>query len=165
MAQDWIGLGLKRKEDRRLITGQGTYADDLAFPDLARAAFVRSPHARARIVSIDTDAAREMPGVLAVLTGADVTADGLAPIPHATGSSKMGSDMPLKNRDGSERLTTPQFPMPADEARFVGDAVAMVVAETLAQAKDAAEAIVVDIGDTLGSHRVRAQIVGCVAFK
>ena len=144
MAQDWIGLGLKRKEDRRLITGQGTYADDLAFPGLARAVFVRSPHARARILSIDTDAAREMPGVLAVLTGADVLADGLAPIPHATGSSKMGSDMPLKNRDGSERLTTPQFPMPADEARFVGDAVAMVVAETLAEAKDAAEAIVVD---------------------
>jgi carbon-monoxide dehydrogenase large subunit len=133
-----------RREDHRLVTGQGQYADDLSFPGAARAVMVRSPHAHAAIRGIDISAATALPGVLAVLTGADVLADGLGPFPHATGSSKIGSDIPMANRDGSERLVTRQRPLPADRARFVGEAVAMVVAETLWQARDAAEAVLID---------------------
>ncbi len=105
---------------------------------------VRSPHAHAAIRGMDFAAALALPGVLAVLSGGDALADGLQAIPHATGSSKIGSDMPLAHRDGSERLVTQQRPLPIERARFVGEAVAMVVAETLAQARDAAEAVVID---------------------
>jgi carbon-monoxide dehydrogenase large subunit len=138
------GVNPGRREDLRLVTGRGSYADDLDFPGAARAAMVRSPHAHAGIAGIDVAAALALPGVLAVLTGADALADGLGPIPHATGSSKTGSDIRLANRDGSERLVTPQRVLPVERARFVGEAVAMVVAETLAQARDAAEAVTVD---------------------
>ena len=117
---------------------------------------VRSPHAHADIVSIDAAAARAMPGALAVLTGADVLADGLAHIPHATGSSKAGSDVRLAFPDGSERLITRQLPLPLDRARFVGEAVAMVVAETVAQARDAAEQVRID-------WRPLPAVVGAVA--
>ena len=133
-----------RREDHRLITGQGQYADDLHFPGAAHAVMVRSPHAHAGIKSIDVLQAAALPGVLAVLTGRDVQSDGLRPIPHATGSSKTGSDIRLVNRDGSERLVTRQWPLPTDRARFVGDAVAIAVAETHLQARDAAEAIEID---------------------
>lgn len=133
-----------RREDYRLVTGQGQYADDMVLPRTARAVMVRSPHAHAVIGKIDTSEAAARPGVLAVLTGADARADGLGPIPHATGSSKAGSDVRLANRDGSERLITQQWPLPRDRARFVGEAVAMVVAETLRQAQDAAEAVTID---------------------
>jgi aerobic carbon-monoxide dehydrogenase large subunit len=105
---------------------------------------VRSPHAHAAIRGIDVANALAQPGVLAVLSGADALADGLKTIPHPIGSSKVGSDMPLAHRDGSERLVAPQRPLPVDRARFVGEAVAMVVAETQAEAKDAAEAVVID---------------------
>ena len=133
-----------RREDVRLITGQGQYADDLRIPGTVHAAMVRSPHAHAEIAAIDSSAVQTMPGVLTVLTGADVHADGLAHIPHATGSSKAGSDVRLAFRDGSERLITRQWPLPVDRARFVGEAVAMVVAETYAQARDAAEQVGVE---------------------
>jgi carbon-monoxide dehydrogenase large subunit len=105
---------------------------------------VRSPHAHAIIRSIDTAKAKASPGVLAVLTAAEMLADGLGPIPHATGSSKTGSDVRLAHRDGSERIITQQWPLPLERARFAGEAVAMVVAETLAQAHDAAESVTVD---------------------
>lgn len=130
-----------RREDLRLITGKGQYADDMRVPGAVYAAMVRSPHAHAEIAAIDSSVARAMPGVLTVLTGADVREDGLAHIPHATGSSKAGSDVRLAFRDGSERLITRQWPLPVDRARFVGEAVAMVVAETYAQARDAAEQV------------------------
>ncbi len=133
-----------RREDLRLVTGRGQYAVDLDLPHTARAVIVRSPHAHAAIRGMDFAAALALPGVLAVLSGADALADGLQAIPHATGSSKFGSDMPLAHRDGSERLVTKQRPLPIERARFVGEAVAMVVAETLAQARDAAEAVVID---------------------
>jgi carbon-monoxide dehydrogenase large subunit len=133
-----------RREDERLLTGAGQYADDIDLVRPACAKMVRSPHAHARILAIDTGAAAASPGVLAVLTGADLRADGLAPIPHQTGSSKRGSDMPLAHRDGSERLITQQWPLPLDCARFAGEAVAMVVAETAAQAQDAAELVSVE---------------------
>jgi carbon-monoxide dehydrogenase large subunit len=144
MSEKQIGEPKRRKEDDRLITGQGQFADDIEFTTSAHASVLRSPHAHAKIKGIDISVAREMPGVLVVLTGADVVAAGLKPIPHGTGSARTGSDVPLANLDGSERKVTPQLILPPDRVRFVGEAVAMVVAETLHQARDAAEAVVVD---------------------
>lgn len=139
-----IGEPARRKEDERLITGQGQFADDLTFPRLAHACMLRSPHAHAAIRKIDTAAARAMPGVLAVLTGADALAQGLKHIPHGTGGSKVGYDVPMRNLDGSERHVTRQMPLPADRARYAGEAVAMVVADTALAARDAAEAIEIE---------------------
>jgi len=135
-----------RREDHRLVTGRGRYADDLDLPQTVRAVMVRSPHAHAAIRGIDVAAAAALPGVLAVLTGADALADGLKPIPHATGSSKAGSDIRLANRDGSERRITQQHALPVERVRYVGEAVVMVIAETLPQARDAAEAVVIEWG-------------------
>ncbi|HEY8290339.1 MAG TPA: xanthine dehydrogenase family protein molybdopterin-binding subunit [Acetobacteraceae bacterium] len=132
-----IGQPVRRKEDRRLLTGKGCYVDDIVLPDMAHAVMVRSPHAHARIVSIDTAAALAAPGVLAVLVGADYLADGLAPIPHNAGL--MGQpDLRVRLRDVAP-VATPHYPMPSETVRFVGEPVAMVVGETISQAKDAAE--------------------------
>jgi carbon-monoxide dehydrogenase large subunit len=139
-----IGKPLRRKEDLRLLTGNGRYSDDVNLPGQAHASVLRSPHAHARIRRIDTAAARAMPGVLAVLTGADVAADGLKDIPHTPIPMKPPADILLVNRDGSEHGYAPQDLLPADRVRYVGQQVAMVVAETVAQAKDAAERIVVE---------------------
>src|SRR5690349_11953872 len=139
-----IGQPLIRKEDLRLLTGNGRYSDDVNLPGQAYAAILRSPHAHARIHSIDTAAARAMPGVLAVLTGADVTADGLADVPHTPIPMKPPADILLRNRDGSDHGYAPQALLPSDRVRYVGQQVVMVVAETLAQAKDAAERVVVN---------------------
>src|SRR6516162_511758 len=144
MQQAGIGDAVRRKEDERLISGRGSYADDLPIADAVRAVFVRSPHAHARIKSIDVEAARKHPGVLAVITGADVTRASLKPIPHAVGSSHQGSDVPLRNRDGSERLATEQLLLPTDCARFAGEAIVVVVAETLAAARDAADLVQIE---------------------
>ncbi len=122
-----IGKDVPRKEDPRLLTGQGRFTDDLRFPNQAHAVFVRSPHAHARIVAIDTQGARAMPGVLAVLTGTDATADGLKAIPH----QQLSADTPRPDH----------MVLPSDKARFVGEAVAMVVAESINAAKDAAERV------------------------
>ena len=139
-----IGKPLRRKEDLRLLTGSGRYSDDVNLPGQAYACVLRSPHAHARIRSIDTAAARAMPGVLAVLTGADVKADGLKDIPHTPIPMKPPADILLVNRDGSEHGYAPQDLLPTDRVRYVGQQVAMVVAETVAQAKDAAEHIAVE---------------------
>ena len=139
-----IGQPLRRKEDLRLLTGQGRYSDDLNLPGQAYAFVLRSPHAHARIRSIDTAAARTMPGVLAVLTGAEVKADGLKAIPHTPIPSKPPADILLINRDGSAHGIAPQDLLPTDRVRYVGQQVVMVVAETVAQAKDAAESVIVD---------------------
>ena len=141
MQQAGIGDAVRRKEDERLISGRGSYADDLPIEGVARAVFVRSPHAHAHIRSIDVEAARQHPGVLAVITGADVARAGLKPIPHAVGSSHQGSDVPLRNRDGSERLATEQLLLPTDRARFAGEAIVVVVADTLAAARDAGDLV------------------------
>jgi len=138
-----IGATVRRKEDLRLVTGRGTYSDDYNFPGQAYAAMVRSPHAHARIRSIDTAEARAMPGVLAVLTGQDALADGLKRIPHLAAPGTP-PDIVLKNRDGSPVPAAPHHVLPADRVRHVGAAVAFVIAETIAQAKDAAEKVVVD---------------------
>jgi carbon-monoxide dehydrogenase large subunit len=132
-----IGQPVRRKEDYRLVTGRGCFADDVRLPVLAHAVIVRSPHAHAHIGSIDKAAALTSPGVLAVLTGHDYVADRLAQIPH--GAGLMGRpDVAVRVR-GFEPITTLDYPMPHDKARFVGEPVAMVVAETVDQAKDAAE--------------------------
>ena len=141
--QAGIGDAVRRKEDLRLVTGRGTYSDDFNFPGQTYAAVVRSPHAHARIRSIDTAEARAMPGVLAVLTGQDALADGLKRIPHLAAPGTP-PDIVLHNRDGSPVPVAPHHVLPADRVRHVGTAVAFVIAETIAQAKDAAEKVVVD---------------------
>ncbi len=138
-----IGQSVRRREDLRLLTGQGRYSDDVNAAGQAFAVMVRSPHAHAHIRSIDTEAASAAPGVVAVLTGRDLLSDGLQPIPHAV---RMGSpaDIQLENKDGSEPYIPPHFPITADEVRHVGEIVAMVVATSAAAAKDAAELVAVD---------------------
>ncbi|MBV9152349.1 MAG: xanthine dehydrogenase family protein molybdopterin-binding subunit, partial [Alphaproteobacteria bacterium] len=125
----------RRVEDRRFLTGYGRYLDDIARPRQAHAVLLRSPHANARIRALDIVAAAALPGVLAVLTGADLAKDGLGTIPCATG---------MTNRDGSPIAMPPRPALVRDRVRHVGDAVAMVVAETAAIARDAAEKIAVD---------------------
>ncbi|HEX3399035.1 MAG TPA: xanthine dehydrogenase family protein molybdopterin-binding subunit [Acetobacteraceae bacterium] len=138
-----IGQSVRRREDLRLLTGQGRYSDDVNAAGQAFAVMVRSPHAHAHIRSIDTETASAAPGVLAVLTGRDLLSDGLQPIPHAV---RMGSpaDIQLENKDGSEPYIPPHFPITADEVRHIGEIVAMVVATSAAAAKDAAELVAVD---------------------
>jgi len=138
-----IGDTVRRKEDLRLVTGRGCYSDDFNFPGQVYAAMVRSPHAHARIRTIDTSAAQTMPGVLAVLTGQDALADGLSRIPHLAAPGT-APDIVLHNRDGSPVPAAPHHVLPADRVRHVGQAVAFIIAETVAQAKDAAEKVVVD---------------------
>jgi len=135
VGQFGIGQAVRRKEDVRFVTGKGTYTDDANRPGQAHAVFLRSPHAHARIKRIDTAAARAAHGVLAVYTGDDVARAKLGMIRCV---------VPLKNRDGSN-YANPGRPLLAQErVRHVGEAVAMVVAATLAEAKDAAELIEVD---------------------
>src|SRR5271167_371800 len=134
-----IGQPVRRKEDARLLTGKGRFGDDVSPPGMAHAVIVRSPHAHARIVSIDKRVARGAPGVLAVLTGADYLVDGLGPIPHNPGLSAP-PDVQARLRGGPP-IATRHYPMPADRVRFVGEPVALVVAETIATAKDAAELV------------------------
>jgi carbon-monoxide dehydrogenase large subunit len=139
----FIGKPIPRHEDARLVTGHGRFSADFKFDGETHAAMVRSPHPHARIVRIDTEAARQMPGVLAVLTGADCLADKLTPIPHDP-VPKTKFDMKLTAAGGKPVFIGPHMLLPADKARHVGEAVAMVVAETLAQALDAAEAVEVE---------------------
>ncbi|MGA2940558.1 MAG: xanthine dehydrogenase family protein molybdopterin-binding subunit [Xanthobacteraceae bacterium] len=138
-----IGSTVRRKEDLRLVTGHGCYSDDFNFPGQVYGAVVRSPHAHALIRSVDTAEAHAMPGVLAVLTGADTQADGLKRIPHLTAPGT-APDIVLHNRDGSPVPAAPHLVLSTDRVRHVGAAVAFVVAETVTQAKDAAEKVVVE---------------------
>jgi aerobic carbon-monoxide dehydrogenase large subunit len=134
-ASQWIGKPLRRIEDARLLSGQGRFTDDVSLPGQAHAAFVRSPHAHARIAKLDLSAARAAPGVVAVYTGADIVAAGLAPVPFT---------QMHKRPDGADMKVPPRHALTSDIARFVGDAIAMVVAETRDQARDAAELVDVE---------------------
>ena len=130
-----IGAPVRRKEDQRFVTGQGRYVDDFNRPGQAHAYFLRSPHAHANIRSIDIAAARAMPGVVGIFTGEDLAAD------------KIGGlicGWMIHSKDGTPMKAGPHPALAQGKVRYVGDHVAVVVAETLAQAKDAAEAIVVD---------------------
>jgi aerobic carbon-monoxide dehydrogenase large subunit len=135
MSATGIGASVRRKEDRRFITGKGHYTDDVNRPGQGHAYFLRSPHAHARIKNIDCKAAAAMPGVIAVLTGAELAAD------------KIGGlicGWMVKSKDGSPMKAAPHPAIAHGKANHVGDAVAVVIAETLAQAKDAAEKVKVD---------------------
>ncbi len=139
----FIGQPVPRNEDARLLTGHGQFSDDFSFPGQIYAAMVRSPHAHARIMRIDKSIALGMPGVLGVFTGADCLADKLGTIPHDP-LPKTKYDMKLHGPGGSEVFIGPHFLLPTDKARHVGEAVAMVVAESRALALDAAEAVTVE---------------------
>ena len=128
-----IGQPVRRKEDIRLITGRGRYLDDIQLPGTVYAYFVRSPHAHARIAGIDPSAAREASGVIGVLTAAELPETGTIPVRGV-----------FNNRDGSGLKQSPKMLLPSDKVRFAGEAVAVVVAETAALAKDAAELVGVD---------------------
>lgn len=138
-----IGRSVRRVEDRRLLTGRGSYSADLTAPGCCFAAFVRSPHAHAEIKSIDAAEARAVPGVLAVLTGRDAAADGLGAMPHNTDWTAP-PDAVLRLPPGFEVFSTRHAPLPADIVRHVGEAVALVIAETAAAAEDGAERVEVD---------------------
>ena len=140
--EDGIGQPVIRKEDAALVTGQGRFSDDLDLVGQAYAVMVRSPHAHARIRAIDAAAALALPGVVAVLTGADALADGLKPIPHRP---LIGPpDIALGKPDTSDKFLWPHRVLPHDKARFAGEAVAMVIAESVSVAKDAAERVRAD---------------------
>src|SRR5580693_4952872 len=130
-----IGQPVRRYEDLRLITGRGRYTDDVSLPHSAQAFVLRSPAAHAHLRRIDATAARKMPGVLLVATGADVKAEGLG---------NLACQTPVKNSDGTPQHETPRRLLAVEKVRYVGQPVAFVVAETLSQARDAAEAIEVD---------------------
>src|SRR3954468_19893893 len=129
-----VGQPVRRTEDPVLVQGHGQYTDDVNLPGQAYAVFVRSRNGHGIIRSIETAAAKAMPGVLAIYTGADLSAYGI-----------MKCAVPFKNRDGSEMKKPKRFSLMTDKVRFVGDPIAVVIAETVAQAKDAAEAVEVDI--------------------
>ena len=130
-----IGQSVSRLEDPRLVQGLGRYSDDVNLPRQVYAVVVRSPHGHARITGIDPAAALRAPGVLAVLTGADLAADGLGNLP---------TDAARKRRDGSPAFTTPRPALIRDRVRHVGDPVALVVATSPEAAADAAELVAVD---------------------
>src|SRR5438552_2252053 len=123
-----IGKSIKRREDPRFITGRGTYVDDVKLPGTTHAVFVRSPHAHARIKKIDTAAAVKHPGVVAIFTGKDMT---------GVNSLPCGWLLP-------DLKVPPHMPLASDAARYVGDPVAIVIAETRSAAQDAAELVAVD---------------------
>src|SRR5215467_3093529 len=148
LARFGVGQPVPRTEDPKLVRGAGRYTDDVNLPGQAYAAIVRSAHAHGVIRNIDTVAARAMEGVLAVYTGADLA---------GYGTLKCG--VPLNNRDGNPMKKPARPALPTDKVRYVGDPVACVVATSPQQAKDAAEAVVVDIDPlpavTRASHAAR----------
>src|SRR5690625_2515819 len=130
-----IGAAVRRREDPRFLTGKGRYVDDIKRPGQLHAHFLRSPFAHAKILSSDAAAAVEAPGVIAVFTGEDMAADGVGSLPCG---------WVVTDRHGEPHKAPPHYPLVRDRARYVGDQVAMVIAETSAQARDAAELIEVD---------------------
>src|SRR5271154_6554450 len=135
MSATGIGAAVRRKEDQRFITGKGHYTDDISRPGQAAIYFIRSPHAHAKIKKIDTKAAAGMPGVAGVFTGAQFAEDKLG---------NLICGWTVLSKDGSPMKRAPHAALAAGKANHVGDAVAVVIADTLAQAKDAAEKVVVD---------------------
>ncbi|MDR7101674.1 xanthine dehydrogenase family protein molybdopterin-binding subunit [Croceicoccus sp. BE223] len=133
-----FGQSVKRQEDGRFLRGKGRYVDDMILPGQLYAAFVRSPMAHARITGIDADHAASMPGVERVLTARDLVAAGLPPLPCGWA---------ITSRDGTPMKVGVRHALALDKVRYVGEPVALVVARTQAQAKDAAEAVIVDYDD------------------
>src|SRR5437016_2487357 len=131
-----IGQPVPRSEDPVLLRGEGHYADDVSLPRQAYAVMVRSHYAHGILRGSDTAAARAMPGVLGVYTAADLEAAGIGPLPPR---------QVMNNRDGTPMLSPVRYALATDKVRHVGEAIAAIIAETLAQAKDAAEAVHVEI--------------------
>jgi carbon-monoxide dehydrogenase large subunit len=129
------GQSVRRLEDDALLAGAGQFTDDVSAPEQACLFFVRSPYPHARILSVDTQAAQAMPGVLFVVSGAELAAAGVKPMPGSSG---------FKRADGSASVSPPRHVLAHERVRFVGEAVVAVVAQTLQQARDAAEAVMVD---------------------
>lgn len=130
-----IGASVRRREDARFLTGIGTYTDDIKRPNMTHAVLVRSPYSHARVNGIDPSAALSAPGVVAVLTGADMAADNVGSLPCG---------WQVHSKDGSPMKEPGHFPLARDRVRYVGDPVAVVIAETREQARDAAELVMVD---------------------
>jgi carbon-monoxide dehydrogenase large subunit len=135
MAKFGLSQSVRRVEDPRLLLGHGRYTDDISLAGQAHGVLLRSPHAHARIASLDVSPALAVPGVLAAYTAADLKAEGLGEIPCA---------VPLKNRDGTPRAETPRLALADGVVRHVGDPVAFIIAETPQAARDGAEAVAVD---------------------
>jgi aerobic carbon-monoxide dehydrogenase large subunit len=131
-----LGQPVPRNEDPTLLRGEGRYTDDLSLPGQAYAVIVRSRYAHGVINAIDTEDAQAMPGVLGIYTGPDLTAAGIKPMP-------LGQAIPTSDSTPMHRPSCPV--LTSDRVRYVGDPVAIVVAETAAQAKDAAETVFLDI--------------------
>ncbi len=149
MGVEGIGASVVRKEDRRFITGKGRYVDDVKVVGLTHAHFIRSPHAHAKVKSIDSSAAMKMPGVVGVLTGQQIVDD------------KVGNlicGWAITSKDGTPMKMGAWPAMAPETVRFVGQAVAVVIAETKNQAKDAAEAVVVNYEELPAAADIRAAI-------
>src|SRR5579883_996964 len=149
MGVEGIGARVVRKEDRRFITGKGRYVDDIKLLGMTHAHFIRSPHAHAKVKSIDASAAMKRPGVVAVLTGKQIVDD------------KVGNlicGWAITSKDGSPMKMGAWPAMALETVRFVGQAVAVVIAETKNLAKDAAEAVVVKYEELPAVHDIRAAI-------
>src|SRR5579864_434075 len=149
MGMEGIGASVVRKEDKRFITGKGRYVDDIKLVGMTFAHFIRSPHAHARVKRIDSSAAMTMPGVIAVLTGQQLIDD------------KVGNlicGWAITSKDGSPMKMGAWPAMAPETVRFVGQAVAVVIAETKNLAKDAAEAVVVTYEELPAVHDIRAAI-------
>ncbi|MBV9738689.1 MAG: xanthine dehydrogenase family protein molybdopterin-binding subunit, partial [Hyphomicrobiales bacterium] len=160
MTSTGIGAAVRRKEDHRFITGKGRYTDDINRPGQAHAYFLRSPHAHAKIKSLDLQDAKSKPGVLAILTGDDIAAD------------KVGGlicGWMIHSKDGSPMKAGPHPALAQGKVRYVGDHVAVVIAETVGEAKDAAEAIKIEYEvlpaevDTASAQRQGAAVIHDVA--
>ncbi|MEZ5559401.1 MAG: xanthine dehydrogenase family protein molybdopterin-binding subunit [Pseudomonadales bacterium] len=159
-----IGASVRRKEDRRFITGQGRYTDDINQPGQVYAVFVRSPYARARIDSIDVSEALRIPGVLAVLTGKDMQADGLGDLPCG---------WMVKQKDGSDMVSAPHPPLAHTQVNYVGEPYALVIATTQAAARQGMEVVateftelhaVVDPVQATQSEDIHDGVVANLAF-
>ena len=160
-----IGASVTRKEDVRFVTGNGRYTDDLNQPGQAFAAFLRSPHARADIVSVRTDEARAAPGVIAVLTGSDMAADGLGDLPCG---------WMVQQKDGSDMVSAPHPPLAVTSVNYVGEPYGLVIADTPANALQSAELVVaefreldpiVDLTLAVDSERIHADVPRNLAYE
>jgi carbon-monoxide dehydrogenase large subunit len=161
-----VGTPVRRREDYRFLTGQGTYTDDINRPRQLYAYILRSPHAHARITGIAIAAAAQAPGVAAVFTGKDMAADGVGGLPCG---------WQIHSKDGSPMAEPPHPPLASDRVRHVGDPVAVVIAETLAQAREAADLIEIDYAEepavvdpaealTPGAPQVFADVPGNLCY-
>src|SRR6185295_10352097 len=135
MGVEMMGARVARKEDKRFVTGRGRYTDDMTVPGMHFAAFIRSPHAHAKIKSIDTTAAKAMPGVDGILTGTELAADGIG---------NLICGWMIKSKDGAPMKMGAYPALAKDIVRYVGQPVAVVVAQSRGQARDAADAVAID---------------------